>query len=394
MPFIQKSPLEYQVNSADSQRRYQLDRAPTISDFKQFRVGDLWLDTSSDDWWILCYRDLTQGIWRKVAGTASAVETFIPDAGTSPVVPTATNQITIVGGNGILTTGGLNQWTTAMLSPYDGSFAFENATAATPITLTVENNDVDVASSASLVVSAEPLAGDAFTLLEIDATQQYSVGIDNSDSDNFKITDGASPSLGTVFFQLTTAGVPTFPAAPLDVPSGGTGVTAITDHALIVGSGVGAITEIGPLTDGQLVIGSTGLDPVAATLTAGTGIGIVNAAGSITINSTGGGLTWSTVGASTPLLVNNGFICTAGAALSFSLPATSAVGDCIGLSLGGSASWTITMAGGQSIRIGNVSTSGGGTLVSTAQGDTLEMICDIADTHWFVKNLMGNITVT
>ncbi len=43
------------------------------------------------------------------------------------------------------------------------------------------------------------------------------------------------------------------------------------------------------LTNGQILIGSTGAAPVAATLTAGAGIGIVNAAGSITISATAGG---------------------------------------------------------------------------------------------------------
>jgi len=45
----------------------------------------------------------------------------------------------------------------------------------------------------------------------------------------------------------------------------------------------GAITEAAALTNGQLLIGSTGAAPVAATLTAGNGIVITNAAGAITI---------------------------------------------------------------------------------------------------------------
>ncbi|MBX7153313.1 MAG: hypothetical protein K1X91_00005 [Bacteriodetes bacterium] len=53
----------------------------------------------------------------------------------------------------------------------------------------------------------------------------------------------------------------------------------------MVSSG-GSIVEAGALTNGQLLIGSTGAAPVAATLTGGTGISISNNAGSITINST------------------------------------------------------------------------------------------------------------
>ena len=46
--------------------------------------------------------------------------------------------------------------------------------------------------------------------------------------------------------------------------------------------------QSGAGTNGQLLIGSTGADPVLATLTAGTGIDITNGAGSITITNTGG----------------------------------------------------------------------------------------------------------
>jgi len=44
-----------------------------------------------------------------------------------------------------------------------------------------------------------------------------------------------------------------------------------------------ALSWLGPLTNGQLLIGSTGNVPLAATLTAGTGISITNGSGSITI---------------------------------------------------------------------------------------------------------------
>ena len=69
------------------------------------------------------------------------------------------------------------------------------------------------------------------------------------------------------------------------VSQGGTGLTTITDHGLLLGSGTDAITPLAAATDGQLPIGSTGADPVLAALT-GTAnqITITNAAGSITIS--------------------------------------------------------------------------------------------------------------
>lgn len=70
----------------------------------------------------------------------------------------------------------------------------------------------------------------------------------------------------------------------LPVASGGTGVGTHTANALLVGAGSSAITSVGPLTNGQLLIGSTGNPPSAATIT-GTAneITVTNGAGSVTL---------------------------------------------------------------------------------------------------------------
>jgi len=169
-----------------------------------------------------------------------------------------------------------------------------------------------------------------------------------------------------------------------------------TQYAIPIGeTAAGAFGWTNALTNGQLVIGSTGANPVAAALQPGTGIGITLGAGTCTVSSTGMGMSWSTVGASTALINNNGFICTAGAALSFSLPAVAAVGTAIGLSLDGSTSWTITQGAGQQIRIGNQQTTlgAGGSLASTDQGDTVLLMCVTANTRWIAIDVVGNITV-
>jgi len=105
-----------------------------------------------------------------------------------------------------------------------------------------------------------------------------------------------------------------------------TGVT-VTNHAVLIGASSNGITSL-PLTNGQLAIGSTGADPVAATLTAGTGMSITNGAGSITLNALGGGLTWTVVtGTSQAGASNNGYIANNAGMVTVTLPATSAVGD-------------------------------------------------------------------
>jgi len=73
---------------------------------------------------------------------------------------------------------------------------------------------------------------------------------------------------------------------PLIASKGGTGLATITNHGLMLGSGTGAVTVLAEGTDGQLPIGSTGNDPVLATLT-GTAnrVTVANAAGSITLSA-------------------------------------------------------------------------------------------------------------
>ena len=75
----------------------------------------------------------------------------------------------------------------------------------------------------------------------------------------------------------------TFSAGTLSVGNGGTGATTLTDGGILLGSGTAAITATAQPTDGQLLIGATGSDPSLATLTAGDGVTITNASGSITI---------------------------------------------------------------------------------------------------------------
>ena len=73
----------------------------------------------------------------------------------------------------------------------------------------------------------------------------------------------------------------------LPVTSGGTGASTFTDGGVLLGSGAGAVTALGQATNGQLVIGSAGADPVLGTLTGGANITVTNTAGAISIAASG-----------------------------------------------------------------------------------------------------------
>jgi hypothetical protein len=159
--------------------------------------------------------------------------------------------------------------------------------------------------------------GDPYINFNITGVGSYSVGIDNSDSDIFKINYGANPSVGVQLFTMTTAGLITL-AIDLPTSDGGTGRSAHTIHGVLIGNAGGAINATAAGVAGQhLVSGGPLADPTWAS---------------------GGIVTWQIVAVSTPLLVNYGFLCNAGGALSFSLPAISAVGDVVEVVLDGAGS--------------------------------------------------------
>jgi hypothetical protein len=72
----------------------------------------------------------------------------------------------------------------------------------------------------------------------------------------------------------------------LPVARGGTNSSTALNNDRIIVSSSGSIVEAAALTDGQLLIGSTGVAPVAANVSAGTGITVTNGAGSISIATT------------------------------------------------------------------------------------------------------------
>lgn len=183
---------------------------------------------------------------------------------------------------------------------------------------------------------------------------------------------------------------------PLNTTSGGSGVSAPTIYTLPVAQGASAYNFLGPLTNGQLLIGSTGANPVPATITAGTGVTVSNGAGTITISVSGAGTGWTDVtGASQTLAVNNGYIANRGAGnVAFTLPATAIVGDTIYI-VGKQNGWTIAQAASQQIVFGNASTTigVGGSLASTNARDCITMVCTATNLEWTVIASIGNITI-
>ncbi len=259
--------------------------------------------------------------------------------------------------------------------------------------------------------------------------------------------------------------------------------SGLTAHSIVLSQGNGAFTALGAATNGQIPIGSSGANPVLATIIAGNGINITNGPGSIvlsvngstvgqTITGTSGGalsptggnwnilaatvaagttpiatagaastltinvqtsqalaaadatkiglcnfdsasfavsatgfvtlanpsgMPWTDVtGATQTLAVNNGYFTDRGGGVTYTLPATAALGDQIKID-GKLGITTVAQNANQAIRMsGSISTTGvGGSIAGTNVGDCVTLRCSTAgaSTIWIAENFVGNWTV-
>lgn len=172
-------------------------------------------------------------------------------------------------------------------------------------------------------------------------------------------------------------------------------LAGITQHSLQVGGTSNTLTQLGVATNGQIPIGSTGADPVLATITAGVGIAVTNGAGSIEISADNAGFVWTIIATGQIATDNNGYFTNDAGVVTVTLPAISSVGDTFQVAAMSAGGWTIAQGAGQQIRLGNTTTTlgAGGSLASTAQGDWITCICSVANTNWIAYANQGNITI-
>jgi len=145
--------------------------------------------------------------------------------------------------------------------------------------------------------------------------------------------------------------------------------------------------------NGQLLIGASSAPYIRVnTLTAGSGIAITNAAGSITIAATGAGFAWSDQSLSFTAAKENGYFTTA--ALTALLPAAPAEGDTVAFISDTTSVLTIQANGGQAVRLGSTISAVNGTAASTARGDSIELVYRSTGSVWIALSSVGNWSIT
>tara|TARA_R100001530_G_scaffold26226_3_gene21102 strand:- start:3279 stop:4685 length:1407 start_codon:yes stop_codon:yes gene_type:complete len=218
---------------------------------------------------------------------------FNPTVGSSTA---AANALTLPAGNIFPITGNTEIQTIATKGT---GYMVWLVIAGTP-NLKHDSTNMDLPDDSDIQLAA----GDVVCLYEYGAGTWRMISISRSDASSgvlsvanggtglSSITDGAlmlgSGTSAVTALALTTDGAivigdgttdPVTYAAfssstgTLNPSAGGTGAATLTDGGILIGSGVGAITALGVLADGSIVVGDGATDPVAITLlTNSTGV--------------------------------------------------------------------------------------------------------------------------
>jgi len=183
---------------------------------------------------------------------------------------------------------------------------------------------------------------------------------------------------------VTLGGNYIYRAGGIDVPvtDGGTGRSSHTAYAVLCG---GTTT-----TGAQQSIASVGTSGQVLTSNGAGALPTFQAA-------SGGGITWSEVtGTSQAMAVDNGYILNNAGLVTATLPDTAALGSVVRVVGKGAGGWKIAQNAGETIiwdESSSTTTGVGGSLASTDDYDSVELLCTVADTTWTVLSSKGNITV-
>lgn len=246
------------------------------------------------------YKTINQGTGITVAHAANSIT--ITNAGvTSAVAGTgigvsgATGAVTITN-NGVTSVAGTANQITASASTGAVTLSLPANVTTTNLTLTglTANSFLISGTGGALTTTAAPTNGQ----LLIGSTGAAPVAATLTQGSGITVTNGA----GTI--TIANAGVTSVSGTaneievssatgsvtiglPNNITVSGATVSGLNANSFLYSGTGGALTTTAAPTNGQILIGSTGAAPVAATLTQGTGITITNGAGTVTVANAG-----------------------------------------------------------------------------------------------------------
>lgn len=175
------------------------------------------------------------------------------------------------------------------------------------------------------------------------------------------------------------------------------GGLATANSAALVTNSTGVPAFSSTMTNGQVIIGSTGATPTAATLTPGPGISISNAAGSISISATFEGNWVNQTTSSVTLAAGMNYMINNGASLvTLTLPTSPTLGDTFQVAGFSSGGWKVAQNASQVMQFGSTATTAGVTGFAASANQYDRILITYAASNTFVCTVMqctGGITI-
>jgi len=249
------------------------DKSPTVDDYTEFNVGDLWFDESGIELWMLVQKVDGVSTWRSLGLIPFSATSFPTDAGTAVQVGGAVN---LLGSGVIETTGSGNTATVGIPGGTDGQVIIGGGAAGAWASITSTGLTVSITEGSNSInlevtgggTGAASLTADVGTAIP-DGTNTIFITGDT----NIGTTAGAATLTTNLNNSISIPG-------PLTLSPLGAGVMQ-TDAAGLVTSDNG--------TDGQVLIGG-GAAPAWANITStGGSVTITDGPNSIDLSYSGGG---------------------------------------------------------------------------------------------------------
>ena len=354
-------------------------------------------------------------------GGGGGATTFVTNSGTAIQVAGVLNDL---GSGSIQTTGAGNTVTTALTGLTSHAVLVGAGTATiTKVGPSATAGQVlqsgGVAADPSYSTPTYPSAsGSAGVILRSDGTNNvYTIAtFPNTTTINQILYSSSTNVIG----GIATANNGVFTTGATGIP----GVTALSANGqIIIGSGAGApvaatitagtgvvvtngansITlSIDGAVVGETITGSSGpaLSPTAGNwnIVGGTGITTSGAGSTLTITAISADFTWTDVtGATQTIAAENGYLTDRGGGVVYTLPATATIGDTFKI-VGKLGLTTITPNANQQLLIGSASGTVGvtGTAVGTNVGDSITFVCIVtgASCVFRAESFVGNWTLS
>ena len=186
-----------------------------------------------------------------------------------------------------------------------------------------------------------------------------------------------SPSVGVPLVSQGSTSQPIFSQAT--VVGGGTGLSSLVAYELLAAgtTSTGNVQQIGIGTAGQvLVSGGAGVLPSFQSFSPSSQAPYLNVTGT-----------------TQTMAVNEYYVANNAGLVTFTPPATCAVGTVFGVAGNGAGGWTIDLtANTQTMHYG--STAGTTAVASSNAYDGLQFVCTVANTEFVMINAVGNASVT